>query len=353
LATDAGGIDQGDYVVSNLRLVMPLVVVGAALAGAPAPSLAQTKPPAAETAEAPSAPAESSLAVGALQIGSVPGLEVAGFDISVATNGVVYSYYFKNVGTADLTVAATLTLPELSASTDGTQTWALPKHEPENFVDLSVTAAGSPVPTKAEVHASALGLDRLAEIKAEHLPLIPFGADVDKALAALSPEAADRLAALGIISPRDPAQPKEPLTADWSLNVVRSWRQVLPAGKTTPIVIKFVPVAAHYHLVKGDEDDLNDVKEELCLKPPMLNTLQSRLKGNGAWNVTDISLADDAPARWIDSPAATLSVQKPKPDAIVAFCGMDEKTAGKPTVLGTAPDENDGIRIVIFEPAAK
>jgi len=337
--------------VSNLRTIMPVAIVGVALAITPA--LAETKPPVVESPEAPSAPAEASLAVGALQVGSVANLEVAGVDISVTANSVVYSYYFKNKGNADLTVAATLSLPELSAGTDGTQTWTLAKNDPENFVDLTITAAGAAVVTKAVLHANALGLDRLAEIKAEHLPLIPFGADVDKALAALSPEAADRLAALGIISPRDPARPKEPVTADWSLDVVRSWRQVLPAGKTIPIVVKFVPVAAHYHLVKGDEDDLNDVKEELCLKPPVLSTLQSRLKGNGAWNVTDISLADDAPARWIESPAATLSVQKPKADAIVAFCGMDDKTATKATVLGTAPDQNEGIRIVIFEPAAK
>jgi uncharacterized protein DUF4424 len=335
--------------VNTLRLVMPLALAAVALASAPA--LAQTKPPAAEASETPSAPTEASLAVGALQIGSVANLEVAGFDISVATNSVVYSYYFKNTGASDLTVAAALSLPELSAGTDGTETWALPKNDPENFVDLAITAAGAMVTTKAEVHANALGLDRLAELKAEHLPLIPFGADIDKALAALSPETADRLAALGVISPRDPAQPKEPMTADWSLEVVRSWRQILPAGKTTPIVIKFTPVAAHYKLVKGDEEDINDVKDELCLKPQVLSTLQARLKGNGAWSVTDISLADDAPARWLDSPAATLSVQKPKPDAIVTFCGMDEKTAGKPTVLGTAPDENDGIRIIIFEPA--
>jgi Domain of unknown function (DUF4424) len=335
--------------VNTLRLVMPLALAAVALAGAPA--LAQTKPPAAEASETPSAPTEASLAVGALQIGSVANLEVAGFDISVATNSVVYSYYFKNTGASDLAVAAALSLPELSASTDGTETWALPKNDPENFVDLAITAAVALVTTTAEVVANALGLDRLAELKAEHLPLIPFGADIDKALAALSPEAADRLAALGVISPRDPAQPKEPMTADWSLEVVRSWRQILPAGKTTPIVIKFTPVAAHYKLVKGDEEDINDVKDELCLKPQVLSTLQARLKGNGAWSVTDISLADDAPARWLDSPAATLSVQKPKPDAIVTFCGMDEKTAGKPTVLGTAPDENDGIRIIIFEPA--
>jgi hypothetical protein len=337
--------------VSTLRITVPLAIIGVALAAGPA--LAQAKPQAAETQEAPSAAAEASLAVGALQIGSVANLEVAGFDISVATNSVVYSYNFKNTGAADLTVAATISLPALSASTDGSETWTLAKNDPENFVDLTVSAAGSPVATKADVHANALGINRVAEIKAEHLPLIPFGAQVDKALAALAPEAADRLAALGIISPRNPTQPKEAVTADWSLDVVHSWRQVLPAGKITPIVVKFVPVTAHYRLAKGDEDDLNDVKEELCLKPPVLSTLQSRLKGNGAYNVTDISLTDDAPARWIDSPAATLLVQKPKPDSIVAFCGMDDKTANKPTVLGTAPDQNDGIRIVIFEPAGK
>jgi hypothetical protein len=335
--------------VSHLRIALPLAVVSLALAIAPA--LAETKAPAAEPQDTPSAPAEASLAVGSLQIGSVANLEIAGFDINVAANSVVYSYSFKNTGTAEITVAASLSLPEITASTDGTQTWTLAKNDPENFVDLAITAGGAPVATKAEIRANALGIDRQAEIKAEHLPLIPFGAEADKALAALSPEAADRLAALGIVSPRDPAQPKAPLTADWSLDVVRSWRLALPAGKTTPVVIKFVPVVAHYRLMKGDEDSFNDVKDELCLKPQVLTALQARLKGNGAWNVTDMSLTDDASARWLNSPAATLSVQKPKPDAIVAFCGIDEKTAGKPTVLGVAPDQNEGIRIVIFDPA--
>jgi hypothetical protein len=337
--------------VSNLRTITSLGIVGFALAIGPA--LAETKAPAAAPAETSSGPTEASLTVGALQIGSAANLEVAGFDINVTTNSVVYSYYFKNTGNADLTLAATVSLPGLNVSADGSETWTLAKNDPENFVDLAVTAGGSPVTTKAQVRANALGVDRFAEIKAEHLPAIPFGDEIDKALSALSPEAADRLAALGVVSPRDPAQPKAPLTADWSLDVVRSWQQVLPASKITPIVVKFVPVAAHYHMVKGDENDLNDVKDELCLKPPTLSALQARLKNNGAWNVTDIALADEAPARWLDSPAATIAVQKPKPDAIVAFCGIDEKTAAKPTVLGVAPDENDGIRVVIFEPAAK
>ncbi len=332
----------------HLSVVLLAAITAVLLALAPA--RAQTKP---ADAGAPSAPEQLSLVVGALQIGSDANLVVAGVDINVASDSVVYSYFLKNTGSAELGVTAAVSLPELQASADRSKTWMLASNDPENPVGLTITAAGAPVTTKAEVHAYALGVDRLAEIKAEQLPLIPFGPEVDKALAALSPEGADRLAALGVISQRDPAQPEAPVTADWSLDVVRSWRQVLPPGKTTPIVIKFTPVRAQYRMAKGDQQDLDDMKDEVCLTPQVLSALQSRLKGNGAWQVTEISLADNATAHWIDSPQPTLSVQKPKPDAIVAFCGMDEKTASRPNVLGVAPDDNDGIRIVIFEPAAK
>ena len=339
----------------NARLAPLIVVAGVVLATAPA--FAQTKPaaPAAQpaTPPAPSSPAQASLVVGALQLASAAALEVAGIDINVAADSVVYSYYFKNNGSADLRLNATLALPSLRASTDGSETWLLASKDPENPEGLAITTADAPVTTRAIVHAYALGVDRLGEIKAEHLPLLPFGGETDKALAALSPETVDRLAAIGIVSPRDPAQPKEPIIADWSLDVVRSWQQLLPPGKTTPVVIKFTPVKAQYTITKNDFDDLNDLSDDACLKPPVLTTLQSHLKNGGAWKVTDMSLADDAPARWVDSPNATLSVQKPKPDVIVAFCGLDEKTAAKAIVLGVAPDENDGIRILMFEPAGK
>jgi hypothetical protein len=337
--------------VSNPSTLRCIAMFGVLFAAAPV--MAQTKPAGADVPAAPSPPTQSSLVVGALQIGSAASLVVAGVDINVASDSIVYSYFFKNTGTAELDVAATVSLPELQASSDGCETWALAANDPENPVGLTITAAGAPVTTKAEVHANALGVDRLAEIKADHLPLIPFGAELDKALAALSPEAADRLAALGVVSPRDPAQPKEPVTPDWSLNVVRSWRQALPPGKTTPVVVKFSPIKAQYVIAKGDQEDLDDLKDEVCLKPPVLSALQSRLKGNGAWKVTDMSIAADLPAHWIDSPRPTFSVQKPKPDAIVAFCGMDDKTASRPTVVGAAPEDSEEVRIVMFEPTGQ
>jgi hypothetical protein len=335
----------------NPGIVLTLAFIGALLAAAPAH--AQTPPAPASTPDPPNSPEQSSLVIGALQIGSSADLEVDGMDISVSNDSVVYSYLLKNTGTRELSLTASVSLPELQASADGSQTWGLASNNPENPVGLTITAGGDPVAPKAEVHAYALGLDRTAEITAEHLPLMPFGPETDKALAALSPDTISRLAALGIISPRDPDQPKAPLGADWMLDGVLSWRQTLPPGKPVPIVVKFTPVKAEYRLAKGDQDELDDLKDDACLQPQVLGTLQSRLKSGGAWKATEISLAVDGPAHWVDNPAPSLSVQKPQADAIVAFCGIDDKTANRGTVLGVTPDNTSQLRIVVFTPGKK
>ena len=155
--------------MNDPRIVAWLAIFGVALAAPPA--LAQTKP---DAAEAPPAPVEASLAVGALQIGSAANLAIAGVDIHVEKDSVTYSYFLKNAGTAEVGFTAAVSLPELQASGDRSETWTLASNDPENFVGLTITSAGAPVTTKAEVHAYSLGLDRLAEIKAEHLPLIPI-----------------------------------------------------------------------------------------------------------------------------------------------------------------------------------
>jgi hypothetical protein len=335
----------------NPGIVLSLAFIGALLAAAPARAQAPPAPP--NTPDPPSSPEQSSLVVGGLQIGSSADLEVDGMDISVSSDSVVYSYLLKNAGTRELSLTASVSLPELQASADGSQTWVLASNNPENPVGLTITAGGDPVAPKAEVHAYALGLDRTAEITTEHLPLMPFGPETDKALAALSPDTISRLAALGIISPRDPDQPKAPLGADWMLDGVLSWRQTLPPGKPVPIVVKFTPVKAEYRLAKGNQDELDDLKDDVCLQPQVLGALQSRLKSGGAWKVTEISLAVDGPAHWVDNPAPSLSVQKPQADAIVAFCGLDEKTANRGTALGVTPDNISQLRIVVFTPGKK
>jgi hypothetical protein len=337
-----------EIAMPKASIVLCLGLIAVAL-GAP-PALAQKSPPMTTDSDELD---QSSLVVGALQVGSANSLQIEGVDINVGIDTVVYSYYLKNTGPQALTLAASVSLPELQASADRVKIWKIATNDLENSVGLAITVADTPVTTQAEVHAYALGVDRLSDIRAAHLPLVPFGPEIDKAIGGLSADAADRLAALGIISLRDPAHPRDLRTADWSLDVVRTWSLELPPNKTTPVVVKFTPVAAGYTEAKGDEDDIDDLRDDLCLSPQTVNTLKARLKRNGTWKATDLSLAADAPAHWIDSPNPTLAVRKPGARAIVAFCGMDEKTANQSTVLGTIPDGIDGIRIVIFEPTAE
>lgn len=331
-------------------LVRPVLAAAVVLAAASA--FAQNKP-AAPPPTATDGPDQASLTVGAMETSSAAALAIAGIDIGVAAGNVAYAYYLRNTGSADVALTASVSLPDLQASANDSETWVLSSNQAENPIGLAVTVGGAPVTTKADVHAYALGLDRTSEIKAEHLPLIPFGPVADKALAALSHDAADRLAALGIVSPRDPAQPNEPAASGWTLRVVHSWRLTLPAGKTTPVEVKFKPIVAEYQLGKADLDSVDDLKDDVCLRPAALNAIQARLKNGGVWKVTDLTVDVTGPTNWNDNASPTLSVQKPGPNAIIAFCGIDEKTVGKPAVLGTAPDDSEEVRIVMFQPMAK
>lgn len=301
------------------------------------------------------APTPATLAVGAMQIASDANLVIEGAEATIAAEAIVYSYALKNRGGVDLDLTASVVLPELRAVGDDGETWTLPADDAENPVALVVTVNGAPVATTAEVGAYVLGLDRLADVKAARLPLIPFGAATEKALAGLAPEMADHLAALGVVSPRDPANPGAAVKADWLLDVTRAWRQSLPAGKTTTVGVAFKPVTAEYRLQKGDEDVIAEAKEDFCLSASTLGVLQARLKSGGALETTEFEVDLATPARWLDNPALTIKVKKPRPESIVSFCGMDEKSAGQPVVVGALrKDASDTkIGVAVFTPVGK
>ena len=316
--------------------------------------LAARAQPAAPDA-ASGAPTASALAVGAMQMASDANLLVEEIDVNVASDKIAYSYSLTNSGAADLNLTASVALPELRVSQDETETWTLAADDAENPVALAVTADGAPVATTAELRVTALGLDRLAEVKGAGLPLIPFGVAVEKALAGLAPATVDRLAALGVVSPRDPDHPLEAVKADWALDATRTWRQALPAGKTTLVVVTFSPIKAVSRLQKGDEGTISDTKDDLCLSAATLAALQARLTGGGALETMEFAIDLAAPVRWLDSPAATIAVKKPNPDSVVAFCGMDESSASQPVVVGALPDDasDTEISVVVFTPVAK
>jgi uncharacterized protein DUF4424 len=161
---------------------------------------------------------------------------------------------------------------------------------------------------------------------------------------------------LGVLSPRDPDQPGHKITADWTLEVVYSWRQRLPAGKTTILSVKYTPLKAETRYGKPDALDLEDLKDEACLSPEAIAAAQGKLKGaNSVLTATEIALVNEPPIRWFDSPTPDITVLKPSADAIVSFCGIDAKSAAERTVAGAEIGGQDprDFRILIFQPTTK
>jgi hypothetical protein len=333
------------------KAVFVTAILGALAACGPA--FAQTKPGEADAADQQRAPALAPLGVGPLHMASDADLVVEKIDVGVTMNQVVVSYSLRNKGAKDLDLAASFAVPALQAAAEDGEVWRLPGATAENPIGLSVAANGAPVATKADVKAYAIGVDRQAEIKAAHLPLLPFAPEMGEAIAKLSPKALSELSNLGVLSPRGPEQSGGEIEGDWTLQVTHSWRQRLPAGKTTILTVKYTPLKAEARYRQADALDIEDLKDEACLSPQTIAAAQDKLKAAGsALAAIEIALVNEPPVRWIDSPTPTIAVEKPSARAIVGFCGIDDKTADQKIVRGgeTGGGDPRDFRILIFEP---
>lgn len=318
---------------------------------------AQPAPPPAAEPETPEGPSFVSLAIPGLQIASHPNLAVEAIEVSIGIDRVSHTFRLQNKGSEELRLAASVALPDLSASSDGSEAYRLATDKPENPVGLTITANGAAVATNAVVRAYALNVDRAAELKSLNIPLMPFGPENDKALASIPADQHAKLVALGLVSPLDPQQPDAPAFPDWTLSVTYNWEQTLPAQKATVLVVSYKPITGSFDLTKDTASVLDDLKGDACLAPATIKTLKTRVQGKNtaAIPVTELAIASDSPTRWNENATATVSVNKPSADVIVAFCGMDAKSAGQPRVSGTAPnsDDSDSFRVLLIGAAAK
>jgi Domain of unknown function (DUF4424) len=310
--------------------------------------------PAAAFAAPPQAapgPAYVALAVLGLSIASHQDLTIEAIDIAVSATSVTYSYRLGNTGTAALTLAASVALPSLKASSKEDETYRIATGNGENPIGLSIRADDKPVDAKTITRAVALDIERTAEIKALNLPLVPFGPDIDKALKGLAPDALARLTQLGLISPPD--DQRGPQRADWALNVTYAWDQVLPPDKTTTIAMTFRPVSGSFELNADTADTLDDLKEDACLADQLIKPLKAKA-AKSPTPVTEIAISIVNPTRWVPTPSPTITVQKPKPDTVVALCASNVKTYPSHVTAKVSDDEeSEDLRVVLIGAAAQ
>jgi hypothetical protein len=317
------------------------------------PVSAQTKgapkaPPAAAPAEpAPPQPVFAALEIPGLAIASNPNLEVEGIEIAVSTERVTYSYRIRNKASTDIRVAATFALPEFTAPTGEGQVHRV--GSAENPIGLTLTADGAPIDAKVEMHAWVLGVDRVQDLKAENIPLVPSGPEAARALMGLSPDTLNRLINLGLVAP--PTPDGNPPAPDWSLTIDYVWEQVFPASKTTNLVASFRPIVGTYQLDKDNANDLDEIQDEVCLPAAALRALKTRLRTRGMSSISDLVISTASPMRWLAKPAANLIIDKPTTDTTVAVCADDVKNASPTRVTGTLQDDQTNtIRLLLIGP---
>lgn len=296
-------------------------------------------------------PTQAPLTVGTMAIASDAAVTVEAMAIDIALDRVTYAYRFRNKGATVLNLAASIALPDIEVSSERSTVYALPSQTPENPVNLTVQSGGKTIPTTPYMQALALGIDRIAELKADNLPLIPFGPNVEKALSDAKPETLARLESLGLVTPRDPADPGSAVVADWSLHVVHGWTQTLAANATTDVLVAFAPIKALYTVDQGSLSGFDALKDQVCLTPQTMAAIKGLLAGKDATaDIADLTLANEGPARWLDNPAASVAVRKPSLDSIVSFCGMDPATQSQSVVKGKLESnaQSNGLRVLII-----
>ncbi len=341
-------------ILTGLVLILPAAAWAQAPKGA---SKSAPKPAPAAPEPIPQGPSYVAVPVPGLQIASHPNLVIEAADVAIGMDRVTHSYRLRNQGNEELRLAASIQLPAFSASLDGSEAYRVATDRPENPVDLTIAADGAPVAANVKLTAFALGLDRMTELKSFNLPLMPYGPEVEKAIAGLTPDQNGKLVALGLLSPPDPEQPGVSQLADWTLNIVYGWEQTLPPQKTTTLAVSFRPISGSFELSRETASVLDEIKDEACLPPPVIKALKSRVQGKNAASmpVTELAIANESPARWTPSPETSVAVSKPASDVTVAFCGMDQKSATANRVTGKAPDaeSNESFRVLLFGAAAK
>ena len=334
--------------MSKPPIIIPLIAalfVGTAIAGARADDSAAQNEGQAGDDQAP-----VPLTIGSMAIASDVNLAIESMAVDVSVNRVTYTYKLRNKGKEKLSLRASVAMPDLEVSSDGSSVTVLPSQTPENPIDLQVKSNDQPVPTTSHVSAIALGIDQQAELKAAGIPLIPFGESTDRAIAAAKPDVLSKLTNFGLLTPRDPKQPDAQVIGDWSLKVVQGWTQIVDPG-TSNVAVTFAPIKATYQVDASGLAGFDPIKDQVCLTPAVTNAARALLKTKGAvLQVDDIMLANDGPARWLDNPTVTVAVHKPQPNAVVSFCGMEAASANKPVVTGKMAKAGDaaGARVLVF-----
>ncbi|MCG7508104.1 DUF4424 domain-containing protein [Mesorhizobium retamae] len=270
-------------------------------------------------------------------------------DLFISPDKVTVDYVFRNTSDKDVNTIVAFPLPEIEASPY--EMPSIPEEGSENFLGFEVTVDGVAVKPELEQKAFAVGVDVSEELKAQSVPLYPYGKTALAALAKLPQQVADDWLARGIIvldQYDDGSGWKSVRSPYWQLRSTFWWRAAFPAGKPVHVSHRYKPsVGATAGLTFFNDGkfqgEYDNYKRRYCLDDALEAAVRKAQKANtGSTQLYESRIAYilTTGGNWATGSIGRFKLTVDKLDArsLVSFCGTGVKKTGPTTFEMTAED---------------
>lgn len=287
-------------------------------------------------------------------------------DLFISPEKVTVDYVFRNNTDKDVSAIVAFPMPDIEG--DPNEMPAIPDAQSDNFLGFEVTIDGVDAKPQLEQRAFALGIDISADLKAQNVPLYPFGDAAKAALAKLPKAVAEDWENRGIIiedTDADSDAGGAPSYAPfWQLRSTYWWRSTFPANKVVHVSHRYKPSVGGTSSVSFYYDgkfqgQYDSYKTRYCMDDAFENAVRKAAKndpdGYPKYFESRIAYILTTGGNWAAGTIGNfkLTVDKASPNNLVSFCGDNVRKVGPTTFEMTAKDfypERD-IDILLLEPS--
>ncbi|MGX9177343.1 DUF4424 domain-containing protein [Mesorhizobium sp. BHbdii] len=261
-------------------------------------------------------------------------------DLYISPEKVTVDYVFRNNTDKDVDAIVAFPMPDIEG--DPNEMPAIPDGQSDNFLGFEVTIDGVAAKPQLEQKAFALGIDISAELKAQNVPLYPFGDAARAVLAKLPQAVADDWVDRGIIiedTADDGSGMKTVYVPFWQLRSTYWWRSTFPANKAVHVAHRYKPSVGGTSSVSFFYDgqfqgQYAAYKTRYCMDDTFENAIRKAAKNNPdgtpKYFENRIAYILTTGGNWATGAIGKfkLTVDKGDPKNLVSFCGENVRKVG-------------------------
>ncbi|RWL21856.1 MAG: DUF4424 domain-containing protein [Mesorhizobium sp.] len=280
------------------------------------------------------------LGTGGLILSRSDAIAMESEDLYISPEKVTVDYVFRNNTDKDVDAIVAFPMPDIEG--DPNEMPAIPDGQSDNFLGFEVTIDGVAAKPQLEQKAFAIGIDISADLKAQNVPLYPFGDAARAALAKLPQAVADDWVDRGIIiedTADDGSGMNTVYVPFWQLRSTYWWRSTFPANKAVHVAHRYKPSVGGTSSVSFFYDgqfqgQYAAYKTRYCMDGTFENAIRKAAKNNPdgtpKYFENRIAYILTTGGNWATGAIGKfkLTVDKGDPKNLVSFCGENVRKVG-------------------------